>query len=211
MVTTIQHNKTSKNSTTGIFIDLQKAFDSVWHDGIIYRLSELEIVGPFLKLLLKSLKNRNIQIKVNAGTSNPKPCLLGLSQGSILSPLLFILYTIDMLNGMSRLPLPLQYADGCSIISFQPDDRLLQAKTDNSSKLTKWLTKWHLKAKCSKPDTIWFRGQSHTLQISNEDTNICQTTKVLGFELHDKIQFQQQKDNSKTIITQSGIWCLHLF
>ena len=100
----------------GIFLDLQKAFDSAWHQGMIYRPHEMGIQGNILKLIHSFLRDRKISIMVNFYSSQERACNIGLPQGSVLSPLLFIVYIRDMLDKTTGLPL--QFADDCTILSW---------------------------------------------------------------------------------------------
>ena len=68
-------------------IDLQKAFDSVWIPGLIYKLRGLGIDGPIIKLINSFLSTRHISLKINNFIGKSRKCTLyGLPQGSVLSP-----------------------------------------------------------------------------------------------------------------------------
>ena len=84
LVSTIQHHKACKRKVAGTFLDLQKAFGSIWLNGIIYRLMEIGIGGRMLNLLNSFLKYRKIKLVVNDYTSSLKQCYVGLPQGSVL-------------------------------------------------------------------------------------------------------------------------------
>ena len=76
----------------GVFLDLSKAFDKVWHDGLIYKLKSLGISGSLLKLIQNYLDNRFQRVLLIGQTSEWKPVKAGDPQGSILGPLFFGLY-----------------------------------------------------------------------------------------------------------------------
>ena len=73
----------------GVFQDLSKAFDKVWHDGLIYKLKSLGISGSRLKLIQNYLDNQFQRVLLNGQTSEWKPVKAGIPQGSILGPLFF--------------------------------------------------------------------------------------------------------------------------
>ena len=75
-----------------VFLDLSKAFDKVWHDGLIYKLASLSISGNLLKLVQNYLENRFQRVLLNDQTSKWKPVKVGVSQGSILGPLFCLVY-----------------------------------------------------------------------------------------------------------------------
>ena len=70
-------------------MDLPKAFDKVWHDGLIYKLKSLGISGNLLKLIQYYLDNRFQRVLLNGRSSEWKPVKAGVLQGSILGSLLF--------------------------------------------------------------------------------------------------------------------------
>ena len=67
---------------SGIFLDLSKAFDRVWHDGLIYKSNHTGITGN-LKLIESFLSNRFQQVVLNGQSSSWAPIYAGVSQGSI--------------------------------------------------------------------------------------------------------------------------------
>ena len=82
-----------------LFLDFQKAFHSVHLPSLIVKLSEAGITGDVLALIHNLLFNRLIHLKINSHLGKARPCHnFGLPQGSVLSPLLFILYVTDMID-----------------------------------------------------------------------------------------------------------------
>ena len=75
-----------------VFLDISKAFDKVWHDGIIYKLTQNGISGNLLNLLEDFLKERKQRVVLNGQVSTWKKINAGVPQGSILGPLLFFIY-----------------------------------------------------------------------------------------------------------------------
>ena len=73
----------------GILLDLSKAFDRVWHDGLIYKIKCIRINGMFHKLI-SFLENIFQRVVLNGQTSLWEPVLAGLPQGSVLGPLFFL-------------------------------------------------------------------------------------------------------------------------
>ena len=76
----------------GNFLDISKAFDKVWHDGLLYKLESFGISGNLLKLVHSYLNNRQQRVVLNGQYSKWAPILVGVPQGSILGPLLFLIY-----------------------------------------------------------------------------------------------------------------------
>ena len=83
----------SSREMRAIFLDLSKAFDSVWHDGLIYKLKVNGISGNILQLLQNFLKDRKQSVVLNGKTSSKwKSISAGVPQGSVRGLLFFLIY-----------------------------------------------------------------------------------------------------------------------
>ena len=71
---------------------MSKAFDNVWHDGLIFKLQSIGAHSNFLKLIDNYLQNRKQRVVLNGVTSAWKGICAGVPQGSVLRPLLFLIF-----------------------------------------------------------------------------------------------------------------------
>ena len=98
-------------------MDISKAFDRVWHDGLIYKVKSIGINGMFLKLITSFLKNRFQRFVLNGQTSSWEPLLAGVPQGSVLGTLFFLIYINDLSKNLSSNTK--LFADDTSIFSTE--------------------------------------------------------------------------------------------
>ena len=99
----------------GVFLDISKAFDKVWHAGLIYKLRRNGIPGVLIKILSDFLNSRYQRVVLNGQTSNWSKIKAGVPQGSILGPLLFLVYINDLSVGL--ISNPKLFADDTSLFS----------------------------------------------------------------------------------------------
>jgi hypothetical protein len=114
-------NAVDNNETTiGIFLDLSKAFDTINHDILLYKLEHYGFRGVVLQWFESYLNNRKQFVRYQMRDSDKKIIKCGVPQGSILGPLLFILYINDIVNTTSLLELIL-FADDTTLLFSHPD------------------------------------------------------------------------------------------
>ena len=139
----------SGSEVCAIFFDLQKAFDSVPHRSLIAKLRQLNINEFLLKWIVDYLTDRSQCIGVEDSTSLSQPVLSGVPQGSVLGPLLFIIYIDGLTNALSNSSMSL-YADDLLLyrtIQSPSDYQALQAEIDV---LSDWISAHKLQSNCDK-------------------------------------------------------------
>ena len=133
----------NKSKMDIIYFDFAKAFDSISHDIILHKLKNLyRVDGLMLKLIRSYLQGRQQQVVVGGVTSSTLPVKSGVPQGSILGPLLFILFINDMFSCISEGTSIALYADDTKLwreISVSDDNYILQSYIDRGRSAVKYL------------------------------------------------------------------------
>ena len=154
------HNILNCNASCDvIYLDFQKAFDSVSHSELLVKLWNVGITSNLWLWIKEYLSNRHQQVCINGCYSSSLPVISGVPQGSILGPLLFLVYINDLPQQVLHSDI-LLFADDTKIlksISSVPDSSLLQQDLNN---ISNWCLKWKLSFNESKCLIISFHSKS---------------------------------------------------
>ena len=110
-------------ATRAVGLDISKAFDRVWHAGLLHKLKSYGISGQIFGLISSFLSNRRVRVVLDRKSSQEYPVNAGVPQGSILGPTLFLLYINDLPD------------DVICNIAIYADDTTLYSKCDQASDL----------------------------------------------------------------------------
>jgi hypothetical protein len=159
-----KYTKINNKALFACFVDFKKAFDSIWHSGLLFKLlDQYNIDGKFYSIIKSMYKNANSCVKLSSGITESFRLEKGIKQGDTLSPYLFNLYLNDihdLFNDKSGTPPKLAeqlvggllYADDLLIISETP--QRLQKSLD---RLHKYCEKWRLQVNFKKTKIVIFK------------------------------------------------------
>ena len=105
--------------TRAVFLDISKAFDKVWHDGLLFKLKSYGISGCLFTVIKDFLNNRHQRVVLNGKSSIWSPIKAGVPQGSVLGHLLFLIYINDLVDNISSEAK--LFADGTSMFTVVYD------------------------------------------------------------------------------------------
>ena len=144
-----------KQSTCMVFCDVSKAFDRVWHRGLLFKLRQYGITGNAIKWLAAYLEGRQQRVILNSSSSELKHLNAGVPQGSVLGPLLFLIYVNDISD--SLLSTVRLFADDSSL-SVSSNDVLSIETLLNSDlqKMTNWAKQWLVTFNPNKTEVVFF-------------------------------------------------------
>ena len=130
-VTSFSYNAIQNKQTTALLLmDFTKAFDTVSHETLMHKLYHYGIRGPAYGLIASYLSRTNQFVVVDNTLSSLKPINIGVPQGSILGPLLFLIYVNDICNATNCNP-RLIADDACFVLSDISQRRLSLIVTQN--------------------------------------------------------------------------------
>ena len=126
-----------------VFLDISKAFDRVWHLGLIYKLGRCGVSGKLLTLIESFLNDRKQRTVLNGRTSKWGSISSGVPQGSILGPLFFLIYINDLTDGLTcNVKL---FADDTAIFTVFSDPHEAACNLNHDLNLMKlWTHNWRM-------------------------------------------------------------------
>ena len=189
----------------GTFLDISNTFDKVWHEGLIFKLNTYGAEGNLLKLLENYLTDRQQRVVLNGRTSSWQNIYAGVPQGSVLGPLLFLIYINDLrdrLTSMCKI-----FADDTSLFSKVIDKNNSNSQLNSDlAKISKWTFQWKMSF---NPDSnkqaieVHFSNKRDKenyppLQFNGINVQIADSQKHLGLMLDSKLNFNEHNENKIT-------------
>ena len=126
-----------------VFMDISKAFDKVWHKGLIFKLKQNGISGSLLELFKDYLSNRKQRVVLNGTAANFNDVLSGVPQGSVLGPLLFLIYINDLeINIKSQIRF---FADDTMLYSIVKNPNISASELNQDLEIIhQWAYQWKM-------------------------------------------------------------------
>ena len=154
---TIRQALDNKKHVCGVFVDLQKAFDTVNHDILISKLEHYGIRGTANSWFSSYLKNRSQFVSILGYESSTKPINHGVPQGSVLGPLLFLVYINDLQYAIKNSKV-FHFADDTNLLNISDSLKDMQKLVNADLKiLYHWLLANKISLNCDKTEIIFFR------------------------------------------------------
>ena len=179
----------------GIFLDFSKAFDTVDHVILLEKLSHYGIRGVALDWFRNYLTDRKQFTVFKDSRSDYQNVVCGVPQGSILGPLLFLIYIND-LSTVSNALFTILFADDTSIfLSDKNYDTLLNTMNNELLIITKWLSANKLSLNIKKTHYMVFSGKKSNLsncdvRINNQTISKVSEIKFLGVLVDEKLSWK---------------------
>ena len=178
-----------------VFLGLSKAFDKVWHKGLIHKLENLGVRDPLLSWFRTYLSNRIQRVTIEGHCSPWLHIESGVPQGSVLGPLLFLIYINDICEDVESSYF--LYADDTSLLDIVDDPIVSASKLDKDlEKINTWCKNWLMDMNPSKCETITFSTKHlkpihPNLSLDNQPLREVTSHTHLGLTLLSNLSWSQ--------------------
>ena len=175
-----------------LFIDLKKAFDTVDHTILLEKLNAYGFRGKFNDLILSYLTNRQQYVENTKSRSYKKPIECGVPQGSVLGPLFFLLYIIDINNIVTKTEISL-FADDTAILASLPTSRTSDDFKNDLGKTDDWCIRNKLSISSTKCKILCYGETCFDTKftLGGENVSFTKCFKYLGVQIDHQLRFNE--------------------
>lgn len=174
-----------------VFLDVAQAFDKVWHEGLLLKLKKILPVS--LYLLLKSyLSNRTFKVKINNSKTKLYQIRAGIPQGSVLGPILYLIYTHDLptMEGINIAT----YADDTAVLTTHANAEQASSLVQTYLRLVEdWFRIWRISVNGAKSVQVTFTLKKETCPavfLNNQQIPQADKAKYLGMHLDRRLTWK---------------------
>ena len=209
IVSALDQAKSEKKSSYCVFLDFAKAFDTVNHEILLSKLDHYGIQGTSNSLFKTYLSNRTQQTEINGVLSEKGIIKHGVPQGSVLGPLLFLLYINDISKSSHLLKFFLFADDTTVFYSDQTNEDTETILNRELSKVSDWLAANKLSLNVKKSNFLHFhhgRCKKPTINLKLNETKVDEkvVTKYLGVLIDNKLNWKSHIEHVKTKVSRGN-------
>ena len=186
-----------------LLLDFVKAFDSVPHERLLLKLSSLGIHGDILKWLRFFLTQRKQHVVINGAYSDWANVTSGVPQGTVLGPLLFLLYVND-LDSVVKCSTVKLFADGVLLYAPVCSTKDCSALQDDLAAIFHWTNRWQLRLNPNKCEALAITNKriqlTYTYRIDQQLISWRDSVKYLGLHVHSKLSWSK---HCKSVVSKA--------
>ena len=191
-----------------VMLDLSKAFDTVDHEILLFKLYNYGFRGQVYELIKSYLSDRRQFVYCNEKISTTLPVSVGVPQGSVLGPLLFLIYINDMPSVLVNGASVVQYADDTTLyFSAARIDDLSNELTVNLCKIKTWFDSNYLSLNITKTYFTIFTNktipQDISINLNGQKIEYSPNPTFLGITLDQKLTFNRHINHIKSKVSRS--------
>lgn len=182
----------AKMYCSAAFLDISQAFDKVWHEGLQYKIKK-HLPHGYVIILQSYLMGRHFFVKYQDESTDLLPIKSGVPQGSVLGPLLYLLYTADLPT--TNTTTVATYADDTAILAVHQDPIVAsQHLQEHLNVLQTWLVKWKIKANELKSLHVTYTLNRNTcppVTLNGQQLTQADDTKYLGLHIDRRLTWRK--------------------
>jgi hypothetical protein len=193
LIESITRNFGEKRLTGAVFLDVAKAFDTVWIDGLLYKLTLLNLPSYLVHTISSDLRGWTFKASFQKATSSRHVMRVGVAQGGLISPVLFNLYVNDMPTPSHHVKLAL-YVDDTAVIATSRKPMLLVSYVESYlNDFQWWLSEWRITINVFKSSAIIFARarrrfiQPQPVTLFGESIEWVDTIRYLGVTVDNRL------------------------
>ena len=186
-----------KKNTLAVWLDMEKAFDKVWKDGLRLKLRRSGVSGRMYTWISQYLHNRQARVKLQGQKSKKKVLRQGVPQGGVLSPTLFLVFIDDIVKELPRGVKGAIYADDLVLWCSEEYTTTAQVRLQTAlDKIGRWTKKWLVSVNTTKTTftifTLSNKKQEAKLMLNDQRLVEEPTPTYLGVTFDRRLTWKQQ-------------------
>ena len=205
------------------FIDFEKAFDSVRHDFLLYKLHQMGVDFGMLRLLLSFLTHRKFSVVFNFTQSKMMDAEAGVPQGAMSSPILFNSFIDDVCKyeinrfriGIGKECVGMMYADDGCLLPIRIGEPAIPILKQALYQLSEWARCWGMKISIDKTNVVVFTNQINLpvmdFKVGSQQLAIVDSYKYLGITFEKNGTFETHEMNLMRKLDIIKFYVLKLF
>lgn len=188
-----------KKHTLTIWIDMEKAFDKVWKDGLMLKLQKSGVAGCMFQWICQYLNSRKARVHVNGQYSRKKTLKNGVPQGGVLSPTLFLIFINDIVKDLPRSVHGAIYADDLALWCSEEHITTANYRMQEALKvLEDWTKKWLVNINITKTTYTIFslspKELKANLKLCGQTLQADNTPTYLGVTFDKRLTWKHQTE-----------------
>ena len=193
------------NCSDILYFDFKKAFDSVPHNRLITKLSGFGVPSEMLNIIRDFLSDRKMRVKVGDHFSGSRDVTSGVPQGSVLGPLLFLLFVNDLPESIKSFMV--MFADDVKIVADPRQHNIIQ---DDLFQLNMWENLWGLEFNVEKCMVMHLgkNNPCNSYEFNGEELKVVKEERDLGVMFSDSFDFQKHIQASISKAKSTSAWLM---
>ena len=184
-----------------VFLDITKAFDKVYHRGLLHKLRECGIKGRLLGFFQDYLRGRQQRVSIGGSFSSWGILRAGVPQGSVLGPLLFLIYINDITSVIEHSNIRMFADDTCLFLEIEDRAECARKIDSDLTRISNWAQQWAIQFSASKTKSLIISNKKDfhcnpTVYLNGIPIEEVKSYKYLGIHLTSNLRWNLHIDNT---------------